>query len=311
MRARCLAVAGMIFLAGSVTICSGLDFPGRLLAGIDKKEMTIGEQARYAIAVTADRGIGIEFPDLTEAFKGLEIVDSGERSSGFFRKRTRTLWVVFRSFTPGTYTIPPQKVRYKYPDKEWAEALTGACSINVVSLAQKAHAGAQIADIKGPLDMRTALPVIALAAAFIIALIIVFRNKIFRTRARAAAEVQPWKAHEIAYARLDDLRRQGLLSKGMIKQYYSELSDILRHYLENRFSLKAPEMTTEEFIGYVREYGELERAHKDLLKEFLTNCDLVKFAKHIPPENEGDAAFDTARRFVDETRSPDAEAHKA
>ena len=68
-------------------------------------------------------------------------------------------------------------------------------------------------------------------------------------------------------------------------------------------------MTTEEFIVYMREYGELGREQKDLLKEFLSNCDLVKFARYIPPDSEGETSFDTAKRFVDETKSaePDQE----
>jgi len=82
----------------------------------------------------------------------------------------------------------------------------------------------------------------------------------------------------------------------------SEISDIIRHYLENRFLLKAPEMTTEEFLFYVRDYSQLIKEHKTLLKEFLLTCDLVKFAKYVPLFEEMDAIFVSAKKLVDETK---------
>ncbi|HQQ05467.1 MAG TPA: hypothetical protein PLP56_00620 [Candidatus Omnitrophota bacterium] len=303
MRPIRLTILSILIVTAISAACCAQDFPGKILVLVDKKEVTIGEKVRYTIAVSAHRGIEVQFPDLSEAFKGLELIDSGETTIGFLNKRTRTLWAVLQSFAPGTYTIPGQRIRYKLPGKDWVEAVTGECGVTVISLVEKAGAGAQLADIKGPLDMRTLLPIVIAAVILLAALFLIFSKKIFWHKKKQAAAIQPWKAHEIAYARLEDLRKRGLIAHGMIKQYYSELSDILRHYLENRFSLKAPEMTTEEFINSMREYSELAREQKDLLKEFLTNCDLVKFAQYIPPENEGEAAFDTAKKFVDRTKA--------
>ena len=82
-----------------------------------------------------------------------------------------------------------------------------------------------------------------------------------------------------------------------------KISGIIRHYLENRFALKAPEMTTEEFLFYVRDYGSLISEHKALLKEFLVACDMVKFAKHTPTVDAMMAIFDSAKKLVDETKA--------
>ena len=109
-------------------------------------------------------------------------------------------------------------------------------------------------------------------------------------------------AHEVAYKQLQALRQKDLIRQGRIKEYYSEISDIIRHYLENRFLLKAPEMTTEEFLFYVRDKAELVREHKSLLKDFLVACDLVKFAKHTPSAVDMEAIFASAKKLVDETR---------
>jgi hypothetical protein len=297
-------VLGVLLFAGMSGACFAGALPVGIKAAVDKKAVTIGENVTYTISVAADKSIDIEFPDLTKAFKGLSVVDSGEKTGFFFNRRTRTVWVVLRTFTPGAYQVPKQEIKYKkHRDSGWNTAFTDECSVNVVSLLGKAGAAAGLADIKGPLDIRTPLPVILLLSLVVLILVMVFWKKIFPGKKKAEVLIQPWKAHETAYARLDELRRKGLLAKGMIKQYYTELSDILRHYLENRFSLKAPEMTTEEFIVYMREYSEIGREQKDLLKEFLTNCDLVKFARYVPPESEGDAVFDTVKMFVDRTKA--------
>lgn len=157
-------------------------------------------------------------------------------------------------------------------------------------------------DIKGPLSLNSRLNILLLSGilVFLVGLILLF---MFLSKKKKASVVIPKKlAHEIAYEQLEELKTKDLIRQGKIKEYYSEVSDIIRHYLENRFFIQAPEMTTEEFLFYVRDYGQLFSWQKTLLKEFLTACDLVKFAKHIPSFEETDAIFVSAKKLVDETR---------
>ena len=109
-------------------------------------------------------------------------------------------------------------------------------------------------------------------------------------------------AHEIALMQLEALKNKGLLQQSKIKEYYSEVSFIIRHYLENRFLLKAPEMTTEEFLTFARDYGQLQSVQKNSLKEFLSACDMVKFAKYSPSDHEIEEIFVCAKKFVEQTK---------
>src|SRR5207247_5345081 len=102
---------------------------------------------------------------------------------------------------------------------------------------------------------------------------------------------------------LERLRRRGLVEAGAMKDYYSELSAIVRTYLEQRFEIRAPEMTTEEFLLASARGGRLVGPHRALLGEFLKDSDLVKFARHLPTVADGERAWAAARRFVDETRA--------
>ena len=81
------------------------------------------------------------------------------------------------------------------------------------------------------------------------------------------------------------------------------VSDILRHYIEDRFELRAPERTTEEFLFEIRDTGVLSQDHTKSLAEFLTHCDLVKFAKHSPTNEQIQHTFDLAKNFIEQTKS--------
>ena len=67
--------------------------------------------------------------------------------------------------------------------------------------------------------------------------------------------------------------------------------------------MRAPELTTEEFLEDLRDSDVLVQSHKDLLKEFLQHCDLVKFAEHMPATSEIQQAFDACKRFILETQA--------
>ena len=109
-------------------------------------------------------------------------------------------------------------------------------------------------------------------------------------------------AWEKAYQELEALRRENLLDKGLYKEFSTRVSDIARQYMENRFNIHAPHMTTEEFLYYLGITGHLNEAQKSALKEFLNSCDMAKFAKYAPTTNEAVKNFDLAKRLVDDTR---------
>ena len=83
--------------------------------------------------------------------------------------------------------------------------------------------------------------------------------------------------------------------------FCSLVSDVIRLYLEERFNLHAPDRTTEEFLAELREGSQLKEDHKALLENFLTKCDLVKFARIEPSEPELRDLLDAATRLIDET----------
>lgn len=107
-------------------------------------------------------------------------------------------------------------------------------------------------------------------------------------------------AHEKALLALRELESRQLWQCGMIKEYQSGLTDIIRQYLEDRFSIRAPEMTTDEISAALR--GEsLSDTDITMVREILQIADLVKFAKAVPEENIHIRFMDKAVAFVENT----------
>ena len=82
------------------------------------------------------------------------------------------------------------------------------------------------------------------------------------------------------------------------------VSDTIRVYLEERFNFHAPERTTEEFLYELQNTERLTPDQKQTLGDFLARCDLVKFARYEPTEDELRELYDSAVRLVDETEPP-------
>jgi hypothetical protein len=115
-------------------------------------------------------------------------------------------------------------------------------------------------------------------------------------------------AYEEAIAELEALAKRGAPDAEGADNWFVELSSIVRTYLEHRFDIRAPELTTEEFLLVATARPELDDSHRELLTEFLDRCDRVKFAGYRPDADESLATLAAARRFVDDTRLLEAAA---
>jgi hypothetical protein len=133
-----------------------------------------------------------------------------------------------------------------------------------------------------------------LLVTVIVALLIMRRRRL-SAREEEIIRIPP---HETALSALDDLAAEDLPGSGLIKLFYQRVSSILRTYIEDRFGLRAPEQTTEEFMISLRESSTLPQQYQSLLETFLTHCDLVKFAELKPNEIEIKKTFESCRAFI-------------
>ena len=160
---------------------------------------------------------------------------------------------------------------------------------------------AQLRDVKAPVDypslMSAFLIVGAIAAAAAFAYWLIRRLR----RLSGGKDEKAKSAWDRSLEQLALLDKEGLLAQNEFNLYYSRLSDILRRYIEERFSIRAPEMTTEEFLQQLQRSSELFPDQKQALRKFLESCDMVKFAKYNPDPSEAKQSYELAVLFIKET----------
>lgn len=283
--------------------------PIEVITKVDKASVTIGDKIKYSIVISKDKDIEVDLKDFGHNFGNFSIKDFGSEKKSFFKKEKVTQWFLLDTYITGKSIIPKVIVKYKESgEKDWKEIEGKEAEVEVKSLLQSGPEESdrsQMYDIAGPVKVpnpKNKFLVLFFIFAFLsllAAVVYIFFKK------KKKASIKTKSADQIAYEQLDILKNKDYITKGLIKQYYIEISDIIRHYLGNRFNLRAPEMTTEEFLAGARDSSFLLNEHKLLLKEFLVCCDLVKFAKYAPAENEINSVFDSAKRFVDQTKEND------
>ncbi|HEV58433.1 MAG TPA: hypothetical protein ENN87_13225 [Phycisphaerales bacterium] len=219
---------------------------------------------------------------------------------------TRTVRYHFEPLEPGAWYLPAFEVAFRprVPDAGGQRTLaTEPFEITVVSLIDEQGGELSI----GPIDdvvapRRSAWVYIAMAAGVVILAavgsLLWWRR---RRRRRAGPPRVLQAAHVIARGRLDALAESGLVEAGRFEPFYAQVSNILRHYIEDRFGLRAPEQTTEEFLVELRHTDELDAATRGDLGRFLEHCDLVKFARQSATAEQMAEALDLVRRFVEHT----------
>ncbi|OVE82786.1 hypothetical protein BVY04_00035, partial [bacterium M21] len=262
--------------------------PATMIVALDKKELTLAERTELTIDVIIEEGYEVELPIFGKKLQEFQIVDfySSQPELTTDNKVRHRKTFELEPFLSGTYKIPVFTVKFKKTgeDKEY-KIENEELELTVTSLMEE---GKEIVlnDIVGPIEPPTKpiepwkIAAAAGGAVTLIALIFIIR-RLMRKEGGLAAIIKRDPA-EVAYEQLSELVAEDLIEKGEIKLFYLRLSGVLRHYIENRFALHAPEQTTEEFMDELRKATIFEDAHKQLLKAFLQHCDMVKFAELRP-----------------------------
>lgn len=279
-------------------------------AHVDKSEITIGDKIQLGIRVKFTGDIAIQFPEFNQQLGVFTVketnVSEGSKSEEDGYSTTERNYVL-SSYEIGSQTIPPLKIKYKGKQGE-GEVVTNEIPVDVKGVLKEGEIAGDIKDILAPVDVpisfKRLVPwVCAGFGVFLLSGIIYWLiNKRKRGQERREQEFIKRAPHEVAYELLERLSKEDLIAKGLIKEYYYRITDILRHYIEDRFGLLAPERTTEEFLTEMAHTNKLENIHKLSIQDFLERCDMVKYAKYGPSKIEIQETYDAAKRLIDETR---------
>jgi hypothetical protein len=275
-------------------------------ANVDKARATIGDKINYKIIVDFPEGIEVFFPETKEKVGDLTVKNFAVNDIEKVQGRTiREHNYILETYKAGSYIIPAFDIKYKEKLKNEVEVAKTPEIFIEIATTLDADAS-DVRDITPPVGLDKnyfRLYIIIAIVLGVLALVAIVLHYVYNRKNRETESIaEPLSAHQIAYNELESLRAMNLISKGQIKEYYYRLSNIVRHYIENRFKLMAPERTTEEFLAEMMVTTRLTEDHKKLVEDFLEHCDMVKFAAYGPDRREIENSLNSAKKLVDETK---------
>jgi hypothetical protein len=277
-------------------------------ASVDSSTITIGDLITYTVKITHDEDVEVQLPSLGENLGGFEIrdyVDFEPKKQN--KKIIHQVDYIISTFETGEFEIPPISVGYRIPP-DTIEHVLKTESIKIVVESVNPSEDGDIRDIKSPWEISYNWKPVILIGGILLFVILLIVVLIYVIRKRRRGETimprklePPRPPHEVAYEELQRLAESDYLEKGEIKVYYSEVSDIIRRYIEGRYQIIAMELTTTEVLDQLKSI-DIEEDLFDQIITFLESCDLVKFAKYIPGAEENEEILKLAIHIVDVTK---------
>ncbi len=280
-------------------------------ASLDSTNILIGDQVKLFLEIDHPKSVDVTFPQVPDTIAGfIEVlgktaVDTfeGDKSDNIKQVQAYTI----TCFDSGSYRIPPYWFGIN-TDGTVDSVPSNGVTLNVYTMQIDTTKGP--ADIKmpygAPLTLKEVTPYI-LGVILIGAIIFFLLYSIKRKKKNQPLFVRPQKpkepAHIVALRELDRIKDEKVWQKGKTKLYYSELTDTLRTYIEDRFEIRAMEQVTDEILdNFRRQKGLLNDKNFSNLTQLLQLADLVKFAKYEPLPDDDNLALVNAYFFVNATK---------
>jgi len=210
------------------------------------------------------------------------------------------------SFNDSLIYIPP------YPfvangDTVWSKSL----SLKVIQPYVIDTTSNKIADIKSVFTPRfywkglfESGAIVLAVALLIVALIIIIRRIIQKKPVFAPSVPEViLPPYEVAISKLNAIKQQKQWQHNRAKEYHTELTDVIREYIERVYDIPSMEMTSEEIIQHLNHLKFESKTAYTALIQLLQLADLVKFAKWNPMPDEHELSLSNAFLFVEETKT--------
>jgi len=271
---------------------------------VDSTNYLVGDYINYLVELSAPKNVEFFFPSIKDSLVKLELIEQFPLSKKEENGRNTFLHrFVLAGYDSGKATIPSFQIPFK-TQKDTSFSILTTDSINLVIHTLAVDTTKDARDIKEPIVipfnwLELLLWVVGVAA--LIALLYFIYNKFIKRKElnEEEKEVQI-PPYERALNDLDALEVKKLWQSGKVKEYHTEITEIIRTYFEKRFALPALELTTDETLELLRTKNETSELIP-LTKEFLQNADMVKFAKFVPLTEINEAMIKQARKIVTAT----------
>ncbi|MBN2637073.1 MAG: hypothetical protein JXR61_12440 [Prolixibacteraceae bacterium] len=280
-------------------------------ARLDSTNILIGDQIKLFLEIDYPKDVKVTFAAIPDTIQDkIEVlartpIDTIELDNGEILKQIQALTIT--SFDSGSYRIPPFWFTINYEGQIDSVPSNGV-TLNVYSMEIDTTRGPT--DIKmpydAPLTLKEVTPYI-LGVMLIGAIIFLLMYSIKRKKNNKPLFSIPAKpkepAHIIALRELDRIKEEKLWQKDKLKEFYSDVTETLRKYIEDRYAIPAMEQTTDEILtDFSYRKNLLNDKLLGNLSKILSLADLVKFAKYKPLPDDNNLTLVDAYFFVNATK---------
>lgn len=275
---------------------------------VDRDTIHIGDPVELIVTAYYPTNATLELPEIGREKEIVVLHRDWEnipREDGLKQSESR---YSITSFRLGEHAVSTNNIVCHLGDQTYTTNFPGVVLKVESSLAD--GASSELADIKPIKKLPGRIPLwlwIVLGSALTAFLVGLLASKLWKHKEKLVPTAPPVPPHVIAMNALQALKKKGLLEEDDCKPFYTDLSLILRTYLEGRFHLNAPDETTEEIISEMSQSSELSGAQRNILQEFMRLADMVKFAKGHADRVTMESSFDTTQQFVEETKPVEAD----
>lgn len=272
---------------------------------ISSMEMLVGEQVAVSVTATTPADAVVVFPTETLLPEGIEFmgaidVDDQKADGGLVCHEKQ---YVFTSFHDTLYYIPPFTVKVDGKDYTTNQLALKVLTVDVDTTDYDHYYGPK--DVQDPPFLWSEWRLVFwLSVVMLLLLALVYYlylrmrdNKPVIARIRLVKRLLP---HQKALEAIATIKAEKMQTQEDPKEYYTRLTDTLRHYIEDRYGFSAMEMTSSEIIERLLRDG--DATSLDELRQLFQTADLVKFAKYSTLMNENDANLVSAIDFINQTK---------
>ena len=277
-------------------------------ASLDSTVMWIGNQTHLTFEISQQPNQKVGMPVFSDSIiGGLELVepvkiDTLKSPDGHILVKQHYLVTAFKD----SLLYIPSFPFILNGDTVWSKSL----SLKVVQPFKIDTASNAIADIKPVfqpkynwLNLLFIILIVLAIHGIIILLLFIYRKYIKKTPVLDSKEMKLLlPPYVVALSELDKIKQDKPWQQGRTKEYHTELTDIIREYIERVFSLNSMEMTSEEILEHLRNLRSDQKTAYSGLKQILQLADLVKFAKWNPTTDEHELSLSNAYLFVNQTK---------
>lgn len=278
-------------------------------ATLDSTTLFIGDQTDLHLRAIGEVGEQVTMPVLDkELIPGVEIVDRTIVDTISLKdgRMQYDQYLTVTSFEDSLFYIAPLPF-VSGDDTVWSDGLT----LNVVQPFEMDTTDMAITDIKGVYKapvwwwgiFRWVLLAVLLAGVGVAGYYLITylqRRKLEEAGNEVVTEpLRP--AEEVALEKLDAIKEKKIWQQGQVKEYYTQLTDVVREYIARRFEVSSVEQTSDETLRDIRPLLSERKDLYDQLRKMLTLADLVKFAKWSTSPDENELSLRNAYTFVQET----------